>query len=392
MRLIPWLIALLAFAFGYSLWRVEDRSPLILRVDRTYQDWLIDTAQLPKRNPVPIVLVEMEDAETWTALEYSLFLKALPVENAPVVVIDSLPATENTAYSRAFDRLCLQQPRLILPVQLSIDRPSERENHWWLKGWLADSAEGDVPEFRSVRTGPPEPLRGNVAVGVANPPRDTDRTPLYFRLGGTNIPSLALRASMLAQRISDDQIQWDNGLLLGRQRLPLGEKGQLSVDPNFLPGIPRIASTDLLLKLSGTEIPGHSLTTTEQLQGVLILGNLSASAHTMVRPNRPPLAPAEWIAATVATICNGPVLTPLPPARSLLILLGCVLTPLTFFRQPGSGKWLAVVVLFTAYLAVSIFFATRHAVSAPLFVPGCTLIFGAVLQHLAALYRQETYE
>ena len=164
------------------------------------------------------------------------------------------------------------------------------------------------------------------------------------------------------------------------------------VDLNFLPGIPRIASTDLLLKLSGTEIPGHDLISTEQLQGVLILGNLSSRAHTISRPNQPSLAPAEWIAATVATICNGPVLTPLPPARSLLILLGCVLTPLIFFRQPGSGKWLAIVVLLTAYLSVSIYLATRQAVSAPLFVPGCTLLFGTVMQHLAAIYPRETYE
>ena len=123
----PWLIALFSLALGYSLWRVEDRSPLITRADRLYQNWLIDIAEIPGRPPVPITLVEMEDAANWTALEYALFLKALPKKDAPVIVATSLPASENTAFSRAFTNLALQQSRLILPITLSLDSSATRE-------------------------------------------------------------------------------------------------------------------------------------------------------------------------------------------------------------------------------------------------------------------------
>ena len=387
MRVIPWLIAVLAFAFGYSLWRVEERSPLITRADRRFHDWLIDTAAIPRKQPVSVVLVEMEDPGTWTALEYSLFLKALPKENPPVVVLSALPEVDDTAFTRAFHTLVLQQPRLVLPVRLSSEKPAAKENYWWLNGWRADSNEGDVPSFESVTAGPPENLRGSVAVGVAQTPADITQTPLFFRLNGMNVPSLAFRAVLLVRKISGEQIRWDNALFLGKERLHATRNGTLAVDPTFLPGLRRVRSSDLLLNLAGVDVAGPLGLGSEPLRGVLVLGDTSAAARKLAQPSGPPLTEAEWIAATVATICNGPVLTRMPTGVSFLIMLGCVLIPFFFFRQRGSEKWLAVVILLGVYLGAALQFASSRGLASPIFTPVCVLLFGSALQHLAALSR-----
>lgn len=388
MRVIPWLIALLALAFGFTLWRVEETSPVILGVDRYFNEWLIDTMEIHRPEPVAVTLVEMEGAANWTALEYSLFLKALPKNDAPVVVIPELPRPEASAFGRALNTLAIQQPRLVLPVRLAKDRPSTRESFWWLRGWEADSNEGDTPDFHSVSEGPLEPLRGIVAVGVGNPPSnvaDTNLTPVFFRLGTRNIPSLALRAMLLARKIPDTAIHWDNGLILGKQRLLLDD-AKLSVDTSFLPGIRRIPSSDLLLSLAGADATGREIVPGETLTGVVVLGDLSDSAKTIRRLHGPALTLSEWIAATIATLCNGPVLRPISHPTSMRILIGCVLIPLLFFRQGGAGKYLVAVLLLTAYLGVSLHLAARFGLAPPIFVPICVLLFGTFLQHLAAIY------
>ncbi|MEO7932724.1 MAG: hypothetical protein ABIT76_06160 [Chthoniobacterales bacterium] len=391
MRLPLWVTSvnvLLALALGFLLWHISDRSPVIREVERRFQDALISAQQRPRQLPVPVTLISMEDAENWTALEYSLFLKALPKEHPPIVILESLPAPGNTAFDRAFKDLAIRQPRLVLPVRLGWGKEDTEDDIWWLKGWNADPADNSLTPYGSVSESPPEVLRGTVEVGVANLANHEDRATIYFRIGQRNVPSQALRAALLARKISVETIHTDNGLLLDDQRLATDDDASIPVQLGLLPNIRRIDSSDLLLTLAGEMPPRTKKINADQLQGVLVLGNLAPSARTIHPHAGVSLTPAEWTAATVATICNGAPLTPVGAGARGLIFAGCVLTPLLFLRRPGVDRWFGFIVTLGFYLLAGTWLAGGYSLALPIFLPFFVLLFGTALHHLALLLSQ----
>ncbi|HEX8373261.1 MAG TPA: hypothetical protein VF585_10805 [Chthoniobacterales bacterium] len=381
MRRVSWLIALLAWAAGLCVWRFAGENALAMRTDRTFHDWLVERNRLPKREPVPVTLVDMEDAENWQALECSLFLKALPKENPPVVILESVPKLGNTAFDRSFTDLAMKQPRLILPAHLKQEKTGDPAALWWLKGWSAQADERQLSSFNAVSDGPPESLLGTVEVGVANISSDNGRTPLYFRVGESNVPSQALRAAMLIRKAAVEKMQAGSGLLLGNQHVRMDERASIEVDTSFVPGMPRLASSDLLLSLESA-----GAASAIRLEGVVILGNLSETARTVRLENGPTLTPSEWIAATVATLCNGPILTPLGSRGSALIFTGCALGPLLFTGRRAFGRWFGFVALVGLYSLVSLWLAGGYFLAPPLFLPFCVLLLGTAMHHLASTH------
>ncbi len=388
---VTWVVTLLALALGILLSRISDRSPMIRRVEHTFQDTLLSEHQRPKRLRIPVTLISMEDAENWTALEYSLFLKALPKEHPPIVILESLPPPGNTAFDRAFKDLAIRQPHLILPIRLGWGKEDDETDIWWLKGWKANPADNSLTPYGSISSAPPEVLRGTVEVGVANLVNREDRATIYFLIGKRNVPSQALRAAMLARKISPENIRADHGLILDDQRLATDYDASIPVELGWLPEIRRIDSSDLLLTLAGETPPGTRKIGADQLQGVLVLGNLAESARTIHPRDGVSLTPAEWVAATAATICNGPPLTPIGSDVRLLILASGVLAPLLFLRQSGMGQWLGFIVALGIYLLASTWLAGSCSLAAPIFPPFFVLLFGTAMHHLARLLSHDSH-
>jgi hypothetical protein len=131
--------------------------------------------------------------------------------------------------------------------------------------------------------------------------------------------------------------------------------------------------------------PGTTKVQPAQLQGVLVLGNLAQAARTIHPRSGVSLTPAEWTAATVATICNGAPLTPLGFATHGLILAGSVLAPLLFLRQPGVGRWFGLIATLGVYLLAGTWLAGGYSLAVPIFLPFFVLLFGTALHHLALL-------
>lgn len=378
---ISGLIAILCLAFGVVILRFGDNNALANRLDRTFQDWLIDACQLPKRFSIPVTLVEMEDAKNWTALEYALFLKALPQKNAPVVIFESLPADGNSAFNRAFNEQAIKQPRLVLPLHLSRNKTDPELANWWLRGWTKSPGKKDIRFFTAVETGPPEALRGIVEVGVAHQPATGDLAPLYFQLGGNKIPSLAFRAALLARKIPSTKVTFDSTLRMGEQHLKTTTDGSLLVDTSFLPGMRRIASSDLLLNLAPDSLETPQVA--EELRGVIVLGDSSEKARTIAMADGKYFSYAEWVAATVATICNGPILTMVTwPIRGVILALS-VLATFLFAKVRGGGKIFTLLFVLALSIPFALYLAERYALTLPVALPLGVMMLGVILHYLA---------
>ncbi len=388
MRQISWLIGLSTLIFGHTIWQVSPRNFLIRKVDRTFEDWLVDTNKTPLPAPVPVTLVEMEDAANWTALEYCLFLKNLPTEVPPIVILTSVPPPGETAFDRAFVNLALRQPRLILPVKLATKPAAPGESFWWLKGLPASTFAVAGPVFGSVKSYIPESLQGTVATGVLTQTYE-GRAPLFVPLNDEIIPSLGLRAVMLVEKIVPDLVHFDGDLFLGNRRIRVEKDHSLAVDESFLPGIRRILSSDLMLGSTDqrTAEAVSARLRPDPLQGVVVLGDFSPTSRIPGVDLQTTLTPAEWTALTVATICNGSPLAPLGDLGKFLILLGGVFFPWALSRQSRGRQWFAAALWVGIYLLVTVYLAGHFALAAPLFLPVAVVFFGTAL-HQFTIPRQ----
>lgn len=302
-------VALVTAALGGLLWSEQEKIPLIREVDGAFQEWL--TANSPARShpPVPVTIVEMEDAASWRALDYALFLRAFPARTDAVVVLESLPAAEETAYYRSFANLALKQPRLLLPVELSQKPGSDGALDWW-KGLPVVGGFQKEPVFASVESAPGEELRSIISTGGWDTRPATPPTlPLYYRLAGKAVPSLALEAILLAWHIPAGEVLISPGVAvdISGAECPVDAEGNLLVDTSLLPGLRHVKSSDLLLQLDAQAVGDTRLETppANLENGVILLGDVSTRARIYRDARGQAFSRVELLGAAIATMSHG---------------------------------------------------------------------------------------
>ncbi len=380
------LTALFSGLLGFALARNLGQLPEALFVERTFRDWLATTNHIPDLPAIPITLVEIDDPAGWTMLDVTLFLKSLPTENTPVTVIENLPAGGHPAWLRSFEELALRQPRLLLPIRLSRDDPADNASYDWLESGAARPSRHRGERYLSVSQSPGELLLGVVSVGVSNLASETqaDTVPLIFWFNDRPVPSLALRAALLARKISVEAIRWKATLLIGARPVATNRDGSFSVDFSFLPGIKRLAASDFLLRLADRNSPAVTSIPDQSLQGVLILGD--SSSKKFKNASGESFSRVEVLAAALATLLNGPRLRPLSGVGGIVLFGALVLLPWFLLGKNRALRFIALAGALVVYLLLAIHLAGSFGVALPLVVPLAILLSGAMASALLSVF------
>lgn len=384
--------ALFSGLIGFVLAQTATHWPPAILTEREFQGLLISANRLPDLPPVPVTLVEIDNPTEWSMLDLTLFLKALPTQNTPVTVIESLPGSGHPAWLRSFEDLALRQPRLVLPIRLSKDEPTRTTDLEWLEIGDSSLRRGRAERYFSMAEFPTERLQGVVPVGVVNLPQENaiDELPLLFWLNDRPLPSLALRAVLLARRISVESIRWKPTLLLGARPVATDRKGALPIDFSFLPGIRRLSASDFLLRLADTTAPASSSITDDALQGVLILGSISEKKYRS--SNGINVSRSEIMAATIATLLNGPILRPLQGSGYYLLIGLLALIPWMLLGRRHWLRFFALIGMLFLYLLLAVHLAGTFGLGLPVVVPVATLLAGAGASTLLAFVKEKKHE
>lgn len=229
-------------------------------------------------------------------LEFALYLQSV-LDFEPGVV-----AFENVLRWRERDRdqeqifldQAMRVPKLLLAVELG---PSaEAETPWAeIRGFTnVAGRRGDLMTFASVARQPTEDLRLISTPGFVNLPEEISsrvRVPLLFLYRGEVVPSFALQAIMLWEKVTPAEVKVVLGeqIVLPNRQIPVRADGTLLIHPNAARSARRMSMNELLLAAQERETGKAGV---PQLKGEIVLARTPAN----------PLGPPDVLAAAIATV------------------------------------------------------------------------------------------
>ncbi len=316
------------------------REPRFAAAEEFFLGWLIKYSEA-SGPPVPLTVVEIgtdsltskpasvpepsnAPSDPISPLEFALYLQSL-LDFQPGVA-----AFENVLIWRERDKdqeqvfldQAMRVPKLLLAAELGEN--ADPDAPWAEIAGFAHvtGKSGNLAAFSGVTRQPNEDLRLISTSGYVNLPDESSiRVPLLFLYRGKVIPSFALQAILLWEKVTPEEVKIVLGatswfsppvssidLPRGR-RIPIREDGTVLIHPNTAHRTRHLALNELLLAAQQRE-SGKS-TELADLKGQIVL------ART---PNNP-LSPPNLFAATIATIQANRFLHRITPFFDYALLL-----------------------------------------------------------------------
>ncbi len=333
----PWLM-LVVLLVGIVL----VREPRFAAAEELFLGWLIRYSEA-SGPPVPLTVVELgtdslaakpasapepsnAPSDPISPLEFALYLQSL-LDFQPGVA-----AFENVLKWRERDKdqeqvfldQAMRVPKLLLAAELG-QNPDPDAPWAEIAGFTQVSGKsGNLAAFSGVTRQPNEDLRLISTLGYVNLPDEFSsriRVPLLFLHRGKVIPSFALQAILLWEKVTLEEVKivfgatsWlrppESFIDLPRgRRIPIREDGTMIIHPNTAQRTRHLALNELLLAAQERESEKGS--EFADLQGQIVL------ART---PNNP-LSPPNRFAATIATIQANRFLERVTPFFDYAILM-----------------------------------------------------------------------
>lgn len=305
-----WLVPVVLLLSAFFL-----REPRLQESEDYFLRWLLKNSE-PRGPMAPVTVVEIghdsvldpssKDStsprtteSTVTPLEFALFLQSI-LEFKPTVV-----AFENILRWRDRDKdqeqvfidQAMRVPRLILGAELTAtpdpDAPGPE-----IQGFTQVSGKrGELVEFTGIGRQPNEEMRLIATAGFINLPAEVSdkiHVPLLFRYRGQVIPSFALEAILLWQRVTPAEVKIELGShisLPNGRKIPIQADGTLIVSPSAGKKAHRRTMNELLLASQQTDA-GKRSSEFEAIRDQIVLARIPSN----------PLSPPDVFAATLATI------------------------------------------------------------------------------------------
>lgn len=309
------------------------REPAFAAAEEVFLGWLVKNSEA--RGPaVPLTVVEIgtdslaaepasapepgnAHSDPISPLEFALYLQSL-LDFQPGVV-----AFENVLKWRERDKdqeqvfldQAMRVPKLLLAAELG--KPPDPDVTWAeIRGFTdVTGPRGNLAAFSGVSRQPNEDLRLISSPGYVNLPSGISsgiRVPLLFLCRGEVIPSFALQAVLLWEKVTPEEVKIVLGshIALPRGRkIPIRADGTLLIHPNLAQCARHLTLNELLLAAQQRE-SGQS-TQLADLKGQIVLARTPAN----------PLSPPDLFAATIATIQANHYLQRISPFFDYAILL-----------------------------------------------------------------------
>lgn len=360
--------SLLVLVIGLVLMRESRQDPL-RQFDESYADFAARNSHRTE-SPAPLTLIEIGETSLkdhpwpWTPLDFALFFQAANNFKPEALATDEVlrwddPQNEQTKlpqYKKILREHILRSPKVLLgarfgfPDDPQVIPPLEEVP-------LLSRINGDVsaiPEFTAVAAQAEEDFRLANVAGFTNLPGGNQQhhsVPLLLRYRGQIVPSFALQAVMIWEKVTADEVTVEAGreIVIGSQlRIPVDERGEMRVD--F--GVPRARCTFDDLVLASAQVDAHMPTaiSPDLLNGkMLLLGRNDADARTLQLAAGRKGSAGELFSAAIATIQNRSFLRRAPVSVEFAIVALAVV--ISFFAP----RWHPRTVILAAPVALVVY-------------------------------------
>jgi CHASE2 domain-containing sensor protein len=355
----------------------------------------------------PLVLVAIDENSLnghpwpWSPLDFSLFLRAGQNFKPEVMAIaevlnwdhSNLPVGERQKlpqYEKMLRDSLLRTPKVLLGQRLgwpddpdAVPPVSETP--------LIRRVQGDlrqVPEWTVIEEQAKEDFRLSSTVGYTNLPQgrpSTTTIPLVLRYQGEIVPTFALQAVLLWNKLSTDDVEVALGshIAIGpKLRVPIDRHGQMRL--NFAVPYTRMGFDELLLAAEQVAAKQKPTAPVDRLAGsIALLARTDAADRTMPVALRKHVSPGEILAAGIATLQSGAFVERIPRWFDAGLIAAAVIAGFWIprFAKRKVALWCAV--LFVLYLAAAFALFHFQTIWLPLILPLGLLVF-------IALYRAAT--
>lgn len=391
---------IIVLVMGLFLMR-ESRSDLIGALDESFADFLSRNSRRTEQ-PAPLTLVEIDDGSLnehplpWTPLDFALFFQAANAFHPDVLATDETlkwdaPSHQRDnklpQYKKILREHILRSPKVLLGARLGFPEDSQvipplQETP------LIRKIKGDIsgiPEFTSIEAQAEEEFRLSSTVGFTNVPDSRQAhhsAPLLFRYRGQLVPSFALQAVLLWEKLTTDDVSVEAGVRLtlnSQIDIPIDERGRMRVD--F--GVPRNRCTldDLVLASAQVEAQRTPMLAPSHFDGkLLLLSRTDKAARTLPLAMARRGAQGELTAAAIATIQNRSFLQRAP------IWFDCALIAIAVLVGGFIPRWrkgytaFGAVVFIIGYILAAIAAFGTNLTWVPIVLPAGLALFIAIFR------------
>ncbi len=291
------------------------REPKFAAAEELFLGWLVRYSEA-SGPPVPLTVVEIgtdsltsrpasasetnanAPSDPISPLEFALYLQSLLDFQPGVAAFENVLKwrDRDKDQEQVFLDQAMRVPKLLLAAELG--KPVDLDVPWAeIRGFPDVTGQrGNLVAFSGVARQPNEDLRLISTPGYVNLPREISsdiRVPLLFLYRGEVIPSFALQAVLLWEKVTPEEVKIVLGshIALPRGRtIPIGLDGTVLIHPNIAQRTRHLTLNELLLAAQQHESDKGS--EFADLKGQIVL------ART---PNNP-MSPPNLFAATIATI------------------------------------------------------------------------------------------
>ena len=296
------------------------REPRLEQTEEIFLRWLLSYSPAPIE-PVPLTIVELgdksgageqtfasESGQTFSSsagavnspLELALFLQAL-IEFKPTVVaferVLKWPTDKHEEEQVLVDQ-AMRVPKLVLAAHVTATPDPDAPGQEIAGFTQVKGNRGELPAFFGIAAQPDEDLRLIATLGLKHWPGETEdpiRVPLLYQYRGEVVPSFALQAAMLWMKVTPGEVKIDIGssiIFPNGSKIPIERDGTALINPGVTKNARRLTVNTILL---AAEQHDKKLPVTAPLDDI---GN----QIVLARPAKKAFAPADQIAATIASI------------------------------------------------------------------------------------------
>jgi hypothetical protein len=364
---------ILTLIVGLFLMREAQREP-VLRYEESFADFLAMNARRSEQT-APTTLVQINESSLrehpwpWGPVDYAVFLQSLLGFGPEVIATDEVlgwsrknltaeQATKLAQYEQILREQILKAPRVLVGGRLGF--PEDPDKLPPLESLpVLRRVAGDVklvPEFTVVEARTAEDFRLSSTEGFTNLPGENNwhrSVPLVLRYRGQVVPTFALHAMLLWEKVPLDEVSVELGrhVVLGdRVEIPIDALGRMRVD--FGVRKEQCAFDDLILAAEQRDAGRPSQVPASFFSGRFVLlsrGTPDARPLRLAAGRRG--STGELFAAAIATVQNRSFIQKAPWWSDLVIIGGFAFVA---FWIPRWGKGLTVFVGVVSLLAYTL--------------------------------------
>lgn len=390
-------LLLLVALVGLVLMR-ESRLEPARSLDEAFADFIATRAQRPQEvAPVTLVTIDESSLRTspwpWSPLDYARFFQAAEILHPSVLAVDEVLQWEPKSLSPEAARKLPQYRSILRDRVLRAEKVLTAAR----LGYPEDPAQppplqetpllrkvsgdpGAVREFTAIEAQAEEDFRLSGTVGFTNlvdPSSASRRVPLLLRYRGQIVPSFALQALMLWEKLSPDDVSVELGrkISLGsRGEIPIDAEGCVRVDFGLRYG--RCEHDEMILTSDQVQNGRTPLVATEKLTGkLLLLGRTDAAARTLTLGPGIRASESELLAAAIATLQQRSFLRRAALPFEIAIIAAFMGFAWICRRRSKGFPFLWLPPAFAAYLLVSLGLFSHTLIVLPLMLPAGLALF-----------------